>query len=96
MPKGNIDIQGKKVLFIAYFFPPVVSTNVPGAMRTIKFLRNLVNGEFHVLTTIKLIPESESSLSHISLPVNSETIHRVKSWDIFKLFFIIREKLKAF
>jgi hypothetical protein len=92
---SKANLEGKSVLFISYFYPPVVATNVPGAMRTIKFLRNFSNGVVHVLTAEKLLADSESALSHLSLPVNSETIHRVKSWDFFKLLLWIRDKIKG-
>jgi len=90
----NNDLQGKKILFIAYFYPPVVSTNIPGAMRTIKFIRNMNNGQYFVLTTNKMINDSESALSHITLPVNNEQIFRTANWDFFKVIIYIKNKLK--
>lgn len=51
MAENPADLQGTRVLFIAYFYPPTESTGVPGSMRTVKFIRNLGNGERHVLTT---------------------------------------------
>jgi glycosyltransferase involved in cell wall biosynthesis len=94
MTLKEVDLKGKKILFIAYFFPPVASTNLPGAMRTIKFIRNLTNGEFHVLTVPPAINEQDSSLSHLRLPVNGEVIHRIESLDVFKLLLSIRSGLK--
>lgn len=95
MNPAKADLKGKKILFIASFYPPVASTNVPGAMRTIKFLRNIENGECHVLTTPPVMPEADSALKHLTLPVNNEVIHRVADFDIFKVLLSIRARLKA-
>lgn len=94
MSKSNL--SGKNILFIAYFFPPADSTEVPGAMRTLKFVRNLEGGALHVMTTPPRMPESASALAHVNLPVNGETIHRVKPWDIFKMLLSLRAGLKGF
>lgn len=88
MPKPSL--KDKTVLFIAYFFPPTGSTEVPGAMRTIKFIRNLEDGQHHVLTTPPRIDESQSALRHIQLPINGEQIHRVSPWDIFNALLSLR------
>lgn len=93
MSKSNL--SGKSVLFIAYFFPPVDSTEVPGAMRTLKFVRNLEGGDLHVLTTPPRMEESRSALAHVQLPVNDEYIHRVKPWDIFKMLLSLRDWVKG-
>lgn len=95
MDTNLADLKGKKILFVASFYPPVTSTNVPGAMRTIKFIRNLHNGTSHVLTTLPAVPESDSALNHLSLPIKNEVIHRVGSWDIFKMLLTIRASLKG-
>ena len=90
------DLGGSNVLFVAYFFPPTISTGVPGCMRTIKFLRNLKGGQCHVLTTpeAQLSPE-QSALSHIELPVHDETIHRVASRDVFQVLLTARRSVKG-
>ncbi|WP_339800281.1 glycosyltransferase [uncultured Marinobacter sp.] len=90
--RANLD--GSKVLFIAYFFPPTSSTGVPGSLRTVKFLRNLENGEFHVLTVPDNLGSQQNALNHLSLPVNHENIHRVVPWDIFKTLLAARKRLK--
>src|SRR5690554_308869 len=88
------DLGGRRVLFIAYFFPPAISTGVPGSMRTVKFLRYLHNGECHVLTGPADTREQDNALAHLSLPVNGEVIHRVAPWDIFKKLLGMRQALK--
>lgn len=94
MAEKRADLKGKKVLFIAYFYPPTESTGVPGSMRTVKFIRNLDNGERHVLTAPTEVTQEADALAHISLPVNGEKIHRVASWDIFRLLLFIRSGLR--
>ncbi|WP_166268458.1 glycosyltransferase [Marinobacter caseinilyticus] len=84
------------MLFIAYFYPPTESTGVPGSMRTVKFVRNLSNGECHVMTSAHSIPERDNALNHLSIPINGEHVHRVASWDIFKLLLFVRQKLRNF
>ncbi|MDV2079735.1 glycosyltransferase [Marinobacter xestospongiae] len=95
MTAPKADLQGTKALFIAYFYPPTVSTGVPGSMRTLKFLRNLENGECHVLTNDQDVADGDNALSHVQLPVNGETIHRVKGWDLFKLLLALRGLIKS-
>lgn len=88
------DLCGKHVLFIAYFYPPTESTGVPGCMRTLKFVRNMENGEKHVLTSTALVKAERDALKHLSLPVNNESIHRVQSLDVFKFLLRIRERTR--
>ncbi len=94
MAENRADLEGTKVLFVAYFYPPTESTGVPGSMRTVKFIRNLENGECHVLTAPAGVTPEADALAHISLPVNGERIHRVASWDIFRLLLFIRRGVR--
>lgn len=87
------DLKGKRVLFIAYFFPPVDGGGLPAAMRIIKFLRNLDNGEMHVLTTNNK-KNNQSALDHIQIPVNQERLHRVKEYDLFNYILRAQKWLK--
>lgn len=87
-------LEGNRILFVAYFYPPCASTEVPGSMRTVKFVRNLTNGECHVLTTPSAVRPDRDALGHIQLPVNGETIHRVGSWDVFRLMLRLRKLLQ--
>lgn len=64
-------------------------------MRTIKFVRNIRNGEKHVLTTHPRVNEDASALHHITLPINDERIHRVKPWDVFLFLLSIRVRIKS-
>tara|TARA_B100002003_G_scaffold182052_2_gene170266 strand:- start:6168 stop:7565 length:1398 start_codon:yes stop_codon:yes gene_type:complete len=89
------DLAKKRVLFVAYFFPPTDSTGVPGCMRTLKFVRNMEIGEAHVLTVSNTFSVPDDALKHLSLPVNGEKIHRVKSLDIFRFLLVLRRKLRS-
>lgn len=94
MIQERADLQGKRVLFIAYFYPPTDSTGVPGSMRTVKFIRNLENGECHVLTAPPAVSSEDNALRHLPLPINGEHVHRVASWDVFRLLLAIRHRLR--
>ena len=94
MPTQRIDLDGTNLLFVAYFYPPAASTEVPGSMRTIKFIRHLKNGARHVLTHTADVAPGDNALAHLSLPVNDETVHRVRSWDIFRLLLAVRAHLQ--
>ena len=94
MSQKAADLRGKHVLFIAYFYPPTDSTGVPGCMRTLKFVRNMTNGEKHVLTSTALVQAEGDALKHLSLPVNNERIHRTQSLDIFRLLLALRKRIR--
>jgi glycosyltransferase involved in cell wall biosynthesis len=91
---AKADLNGRNVLFIAYFYPPTASTGVPGSMRTVKFIRHLSGGQCHVLTTPPSVSDETNALSHLILPVNGEVIHRVKPLDVFKLLLGARGTVK--
>lgn len=95
MTLSKTDLAGTNLLFVAYFYPPVESTEVPGSMRTIKFVRHLCNGALHVLTRESGITPGDNALAHLNLPVNGESIHRVRSLDIFRFLLAIRARLRA-
>ena len=95
MSNTHGDLQGLNLLFVAYFYPPTDSTGVPGCMRTLKFVRNLTNGNCHVLTTNPSVSPSQDSLGHISLPANGEHIHRTSTLDIFRILLSVRKRIRA-
>lgn len=85
-----------KVLFIAYFFPPVDGGGIPGAMRILKFLRH-IDAESYVLTQNK-----EAALNpdpSITCDLPEHRIVRAGTIDPFgfllKLQFRIKKLLKA-
>ncbi|NWN90420.1 glycosyltransferase [Marinobacter adhaerens] len=91
---AKANLNGRNVLFIAYFYPPTESTGVPGSMRTVKFIRHLSGGDCHVLTTPPSVSADKDALAHLSQPMNAETIHRSKSVDVFKLLLRLRGNVK--
>lgn len=95
MTFSKTDLAGTNLLFVAYFYPPVESTEVPGSMRTIKFVRHLCNGTVHVLTRQADVTPGRNALAHLNLPVNGESIHRVRSLDIFRFLLAIRAGFRA-
>ena len=88
-------VDGKKVLFISYFFPPVSSTGVPGALRSVKFLRHLQNIEAWVITKI---PENkdieENALPGTQVPVRNDRVYHVKEYNIFNVLLSARILIK--
>lgn len=96
MSETGLYVKPRRVLFVAYHYPPTISTGVPGSMRTIKFVRNLEGIQSHVLTRDEVVlPEGQSALAHLKLPVRQETIHRVRPWDAFKVMLSLRARLKS-
>lgn len=85
-----------KVLFIAYFFPPVDGGGIPGAMRILKFLRH-IDAESYVLTQNKGAALNPDPSITCDLP--EYRIVRAGTIDPFgfllKLQFRIKKLLKA-
>ncbi|HET8800077.1 MAG TPA: glycosyltransferase [Marinobacter sp.] len=90
----NANLDGHSVLFISYFYPPIESTGVPGSMRTLKFIRNLYNGTFYVLTKKSSLTEEYNAMRHLTLPVNGERVLRTISLDIFHLALSLRKNFR--
>jgi glycosyltransferase involved in cell wall biosynthesis len=85
----------KKVLFISYFYPPVGGLGLPGAQRTIKFLRYLNSIEPYVLTLkTDRYPSGFTFDNNAGLPVNNEQIFRTGDINIFKFILNLRGHLR--
>lgn len=90
------DLQGRRCLFVSYFYPPAAGTGLPGTMRSVKFIRNLVNADIHVLTikpefynqSVKRDPETR-------LPIKDESVHRSGVCDVFRFLLGLRFRLKS-
>ena len=83
----------KKILFIAYLYPPVGGKGLPGVQRTVKFLRYLQQADSYVLTMrTDLYPEFFPLEYDITLPVNNEKIIRTGTFDIFKQLLKLKKK----
>ena len=84
----------RKILFVAFFYPPIESTGVPGAMRTVKFVRAFPSGSSVVLTSKTNSKIGDNALKHLSLPVNNEQIEATSNVDLFRILLDIRKKIK--
>ncbi len=79
-------MKEKKILFIAYLYPPVAGVGLPGVQRMVRFVRYLNQTEKYVLTLRSdQYPEYFSLDNKTPLPINRETIIRTGSADIFKV-----------
>ncbi len=94
MNLNSIQNFNRKILFVAFFYPPIESTGVPGAMRTVKFVRSFPAGSSIVLTSKKKPTDNDNALKHLKLPVNNETIEETPSLDFFRILLGIRKKVK--
>lgn len=73
----------KSLLLIAYFYPPVGSTGIPGVQRAKRFLRYLGIPELHVLTMApQCYPSYLGTESDDPQPINGEKVHRTGVIDI--------------
>lgn len=84
----------KKILFLAYLFPPVGGKGLPGVQRTVKFLRYFDKMDKYVLSVRPdLYPEYFPLEYDIELPINNETIIRTATFDLFRILLKIRKSL---
>lgn len=80
-----------KVLFVAYFFPPVDSGGIPGAMRILKFLKYL-HSEGYVLTQKSSATRNPDQSIDTELP--AERIVRAGIFDPFGVLLKLQFQLK--
>ncbi|MDL1976006.1 MAG: glycosyltransferase [Deltaproteobacteria bacterium] len=82
-------------LFISYFYPPAGGTGLPGAQRSVKFIRYLQNPEAIYVLSVQpeCYPENVQLNFNLSLPVNGETIIRTESQDRFLTAMRLRARL---
>jgi glycosyltransferase involved in cell wall biosynthesis len=86
----------RKILFIAYLFPPVVGKGLPGVQRTVKFLRHLPQCENYVLTLkTERYPNFFTLETSVALPIAGETIIRTTSIDLLEVLHQWRNAAKA-
>lgn len=91
------DLKGMKCLFVSYFYPPAAGTGLPGTMRSVKFIRNLVNAQIHVLTIDQDCYNKSVKLdTRTSLPVKNETIYRAGIFDFFNFILNFRSRVRGF
>ena len=91
----HADLQARRCLFLSYFYPPIAGAGLPGAMRSVKFIRNLNNFEIHVLTVEPGCYNRPAKFDYdITLPIKQEAIYRSKILDIFGYLLKLRLRLK--
>jgi len=91
------DLRLRKCLFVSYFYPPAAGTGLPGAMRSVKFIRNLVNTEVCVLTVNPECYDKSVMLDlEAPLSVNQEAVYRSGVCDVFGFLLSLRNRLKRF
>lgn len=87
----------KKILFIAYLYPPVGGKGLPGVQRTVKFVRYLQEISPRVLTLkTERYPEFFPTDNRVPLPINQETVIRTGTIDIFRLLLKLKGAAGSF
>ena len=82
----------KKILFVAYLYPPAGGKALPGVQRTVKFVRNLKENQTYVLTLKpQLYPDFFSDDNSLSLPIRDEAIAMAGTFDVFNVLLKIKE-----
>ena len=86
----------KKLLFVAYLYPPAGGKALPGVQRTVKFVRHLPKFDKFVLTLKhELYPEFFTTDNNVDLPINNELIIRTGTIDIFGFLIKLREIIES-
>jgi hypothetical protein len=86
----------RKILFVAYLYPPAGGKGLPGVQRSVKFVRYLSGLEKYVLTLQEdLYPEFFSTDNRVPLPIKDEKIIRIGTVDLFKVFLGGRQFLRS-
>lgn len=83
--------MGRRILFIAYDYPPVGGLSLPGAQRMTKLIRNLEYEQAHVLTVLpNHYPNYVDLNNKLDLPIKNESIHRTRTINIFNIIIALR------
>ncbi|WP_448874891.1 glycosyltransferase [Desulfobulbus propionicus] len=86
----------KKILFLAYFYPPAVGKALPGSQRTVKFVRYIRCFEKYVLTINQQhYPDFFTINENLVLPIHDEKIIRTGVFDLFAIFLKVKQSLSA-
>jgi glycosyltransferase involved in cell wall biosynthesis len=84
--------MSRKILFIAYSYPPVGGGGLPGVQRIVKFVRHLDFNKAYILTVNPdYYPDYVVLDNKLELPINSETVIGTKAIDIFKIMISIKK-----
>ncbi|MBS4067212.1 MAG: glycosyltransferase [Sulfurimonas sp.] len=83
-----------KILFVTYFYPPLGGAGLPGAQRSVKFVKYLKNYDLTVLTVKEKDYPTNAVLNFgKELPVNNEKIYRTTFKNVFDYVLIVRKQL---
>lgn len=86
----------KKILFLAYFYPPAVGKALPGSQRTVKFVRYIRSFEKYVLTIDpNHYPDFFARDKNAVLPIHDEKVIRTGVFDLFAMFLKVKQSLSA-
>ncbi len=85
----------KRLLFIAYYYPPAGGSALPGSQRAVKFLRYMSRIDCHVLSLRESNYREYIDLNFsVPLPIRSERIYRTGSFDLFLFLLKVRSFFK--
>ncbi len=88
--------QTKKILFLAYFYPPAAGKALPGSQRTVKFVRYIRSFKKYVLTIDPShYPDFFSCDKDSVFPIHDEKIIHTGVFDLFALFLKVKQTLSA-
>jgi hypothetical protein len=95
---GSVNSTSKidrRILYVAYLYPPIGGTGFAGAQRVTKFLRYLPCVQAHVLTAhIGCYPEFIALDNTQLTPVNGERVHRTGIIDPFQMLIAVKAAIK--
>ncbi len=81
----------KKILFVAYLYPPAGGKALPGVQRVVKFIKYLDSIDKYVLTLKpELYPDFFSLDNAFRLPVNNEQIIRTGELNLFNALIRVK------
>lgn len=87
----------KKILYIAYFFPPASGAGIPAVQRIKRLINHLNVGQNFILTLKPdYYPSYIENDDSIVVPVKRENITRTKVFDLFELILSIRNLIRNF
>ena len=85
----------RRILYVAYLYPPVGGTGFAGSQRVTKFLRYLPCAQAHVLTAhISSYPEFFALDNTQTTPVNGEQINRTGIIDPFRMLISVKAAIR--
>lgn len=85
----------RRILYVAYLYPPVGGTGFAGAQRVTKFLRYLPCAQAHVLTAhIGSYPKFVALDNTHPTPIHGERVYRTGIIDPFRMLIAVKTAIK--